>query len=63
MGNTTEEKLLKQLETERNKDMLFLERDKERLINQLKGLKKEDILFKKPKKISIWKRIKMVLGL
>lgn len=43
--------------------MLFLERDKEKIIKQLKGLKKEDILPKKPKKINLWKRIKMVLGL
>lgn len=63
MDKITEEKLLKQLNKERDKDKEFLEQDKKRLIQQLKGLKKEDVLPKKPKKISLWKRIRMVLGL
>jgi hypothetical protein len=63
MGKITEERLLEQLNKERYKDNEFLEQDKKRLIQQLKSLKKEDVLPKKPKKISLWKRIRMVLGL
>jgi hypothetical protein len=63
MSKEKHEKLLEQLEKERFKDMVSLERDKERMANQLKGLKKEDILPAKPEKLSLWKRIKIVLGL
>lgn len=63
ISKTQEEKLLAQLEKERIKDMVFLEKEKEKMINQLKGLKKEDILPKKPEKINLWTRIKIALGL
>jgi hypothetical protein len=58
-----EERLLEQLEKERNKDKEFLEQDKKRLIQELKGLTKEDLFPKEPKKINLWMRLKMVLGL
>lgn len=58
------EKKLKQLawlESEKNKDNNELNQEKLEFIKSLKNLKKEDILPEKPKKITLWQRIKRVL--
>jgi hypothetical protein len=44
-----------------NKDKIELEKQKKDLIDKIKKLKKEDLLPKKPEKISIWKRLKIML--
>lgn len=55
------EQQLEWLEREMNKDKIELEKEKKDFINKIKKIKKEDILPKKPEKISIWKRIKVML--
>ena len=52
---------LKWLEKEINKDKQQLDKEKLELINQIKKVKKEDILPPKPKKLTLWERIKRVL--
>lgn len=54
-------KLLSWLENEKQKDNNELNQEKENLIKQLKGLKKEDVLPEKPKKLTLWERIRRVL--
>lgn len=54
-------KLLSLLENEKQKDNNELNQEKENLIKQLKGLKKEDVLPEKPKKLTLWQRIRRVL--
>jgi len=49
------------LNKEIKKDELDLERDREEFIQQLKAIKKED-MFPKKEKISIWQRLKKVMG-
>jgi hypothetical protein len=44
-----------------NKDNVELELEKQKLINQLKNIKKEDIIPLKPKKLTLWQRIRKVL--
>jgi hypothetical protein len=58
---TPEEKHLEWLKNEIEKDTIELEREKMNFINQLKNLKKED-LIEKPKKLTLWKKIKLALG-
>jgi hypothetical protein len=48
------------LNSEKNKDSRELEKEKEKLIKQIKKLNKED-LFPKPKKLSLWQKIKILL--
>lgn len=48
------------LEKEKLKDSLDLNKEKEKLINEILKNKKEDII-PKPKKLTIWQRIKKVL--
>ncbi len=55
------EQQLEWLEREMNKDKIELEKQKKDLIDKIKKLKKEDLLPKKPEKISIWKRLKIML--
>ena len=43
------------------KNELEIEQYKSSIIDEIKGIKKEDIL--KTKKTTLWKRIKMILGL
>lgn len=50
------------LKSEFEKDEKELTREKEELIKKIKKYKKEDIIPKKPK-LTIWKRIKMILML
>ncbi len=54
------QQLLNWFSSEKLKDQKELNRGKERIINQIKGMKKED-LFPKPVKLSLWKRIKIIL--
>lgn len=49
------------LQKEIQKDKIELETEKSNFINELKKYKKEDILPVKPKKLTIWQRIKKVL--
>lgn len=46
--------------SEKLKDQKELDKNKEKLIKEIKGLKKED-LFPKPVKLSLWKKIKIIL--
>jgi hypothetical protein len=49
------------LKNEIEKDVLELEKEKLKFINQIKNFKKEEIV-EKPKKLSLWQKIKLVLG-
>ena len=49
------------LEKEIIKDEIQTNREKLELIKEIKKYKKEDILPQKPKKLTIWQRIKKVL--
>jgi hypothetical protein len=46
--------------SEKLKDQREIDKTKEKLIREIKGLKKED-LFPKPVKLSLWKKIKIIL--
>ncbi len=54
------QQLLNWFKSEKLKDQRELDKEKEKIIKQIKGLSKED-LFPKPKKLSIWKKIKIIL--
>lgn len=54
------QQLLNWFNSEKLKDQRELDREKEKIINQIKGISKED-LFPKPVKLSLWKRIKIIL--
>ncbi len=43
-----------------NKDSIELENEKQKYVNEIKQLKRED-MFPKPKKLTLWQRIKKVL--
>ena len=49
------------LEKEMMKDDIFVKTEKNKLIQQIKKLKKEELLPEKPKKLTLWQRIKKVL--
>jgi hypothetical protein len=55
------QKQLESLNSLRNKLNEDLKREKENTANFLKQFKKDD-LFKKPKKLTLWQRIKKVLN-
>ena len=56
------QQLVNWLNNEKRKDKIQLDKSKERLINEISGLKKNE-MFKLPEKISLWKRIRiMILG-
>lgn len=56
------QQLLNWLNNEKNKDKVFLDISKKKMIEEIKKLNKEDII-KTPKKMSLWKKIKiMILG-
>lgn len=61
MSQKNLQKGLEWLNKEIKKDELDLERDREEFIQQLKTIKKED-MFPKKEKISIWQRLKKVMG-
>lgn len=54
------QQLLNWFNSEKLKDQKELDRQKERIIREIKGLKKDE-LFPKPVKLSIWKKIKILL--
>lgn len=56
------QRLLNWLTNEKRKDDLEEKTYKEKIIRDIKGLSKEE-LFLKPKKLSLWERIKKVLGI
>jgi hypothetical protein len=58
---TPEEKHLEWLKNEIEKDTMELEKNKLNFIEQIKNLKKED-LMEKPKKLTLWEKIKLALG-
>jgi len=58
---TPEEKHIEWLKNEIEKDTIELEKEKLQFINQIKNFKKEEIV-EKPKKLSLWQKIKLVLG-
>lgn len=49
------------LKNEMEKDLKDLDVEKTNFINQIKKLKKEEILPKKPKKLTLWQKIKKIL--
>lgn len=55
------EQQLEWLTREMTKDKIKLEKEKNDFINKIKKMKKEELLPKKPEKISIWKRLRMML--
>jgi hypothetical protein len=55
------QQLLNWLNKEKKKDQIQLEKEKETLINEIKGLSKEE-LFPKNKKMTLWQKIKIILG-
>jgi hypothetical protein len=48
------------LNSEKKKDLKELEVNKEKIVKELRGLNK-DQLFPKPKKFSVWQRIKIMI--
>jgi hypothetical protein len=54
------QQLLNWLTSEKLKDQRELDLGKEKIINEIKGIKKEG-LFPKPVKMSLWKKIKVIL--
>jgi hypothetical protein len=54
------QQLLNWFNSEKLKDQRELDREKEKIAKQIKGIKKDD-LFPKPVKLSLWKRIKIIL--
>lgn len=54
------QQLLNWFNSEKLKDQKELDRQKEKIIREIKGLKKDE-LFPKPVKLSIWKKIKILL--
>ena len=52
---------MKWLMNEIKKDQEALEREKLEFIKKIKNLKKENIIPDKPKKLTLWQRIKMIL--
>jgi hypothetical protein len=54
------QQLLNWLTSEKLKDQRELDREKEKIIKQIKGIEKEN-LFPKPVKLSLWKKIKILI--
>lgn len=54
------QQLMNWLNSEKLKDQRELDNGKKKLINDIKKIKKEDI-FPKPKKLTLWERIKIIL--
>lgn len=59
---TKEDKILKWYESELKKDAIQLSKEKNKMIEELKLIQKKDII-KEPEKLTLWKRIKKVLGI
>ena len=61
MSNTDRsQQLVNWFNSEKLKDKKELDKGKEKIIKEIKGLNKDDF-FPKPKKLSIWKKIKIIL--
>lgn len=60
--NKTEnsQKMLNWLESEKNKDKLEIEQSKQKYIKEIRGINKEE-MFPKPKKLTLWQRIKILI--
>jgi hypothetical protein len=56
------QQLLNWLKSEQQKDTKEIEAYKQKILKELKDLKKED-LIPQPKKINLWQRIKILLGI
>ena len=54
------QQLVNWFNSEKLKDQKELDKNKEKIAKELRGLKKED-LFPKPVKLSIWKKLKIIL--
>ena len=54
------QQLLNWFNSEKLKDQRALDREKEKIVKEIKKMKKDD-LFPKPVKLSLWKRIKIIL--
>ena len=54
------QQLLNWFSSEKLKDQRELDREKEKIVKQIKGIRKDE-LFPKPVKLSLWKRIKIIL--
>jgi hypothetical protein len=54
------QQLLNWFNSEKLKDQRELDREKQKLVKEFRDMNKED-LFPKPKKISIWKKIRIIL--
>jgi hypothetical protein len=54
------QQLLNWLTSEKLKDQREIDREKEKIIKQIKGIEKEN-LFPKPVKLSLWKKIKILI--
>jgi hypothetical protein len=54
------QQLLNWFNSEKLKDKRELDRQKEKIVREIKGLKKDE-LFPKPVKLSLWKKIKIIL--
>jgi hypothetical protein len=54
------QQLLNWFNSEKLKDKRELDRQKEKIVREIKKLKKDE-LFPKPVKLSLWKRIKIIL--
>ena len=54
------QQLLNWFNSEKLKDQRELDREKEKIVKEIKKMKKDD-LFPKPVKLSLWKRIKIIL--
>ena len=52
---------MKLLQNEIKKDQEALEREKLEFISQIKNFNKDTIVPDKPKKLTLWQRIKMIL--
>lgn len=59
---TKEDKILNWYESELKKDAIQLSKEKNKMIEELKLIQKKDII-KEPEKLTLWKRIKKVLGI
>ena len=54
------QQLVNWFNSEKLKDKREVDREKEKIIKQIKGMKKDE-LFPKPVKLSLWKKIKIIL--
>jgi hypothetical protein len=54
------QQLLNWFNSEKLKDQKELDKGKEKIIKEIKGLTKDD-LFPKPKKLSVWQKIRVIL--